>query len=150
LLIQHPRLAPVVGGWIFDMWGHRNPSETYAAVCERVEQRLNDTTLPIAMIALCDGDPVGTASLVPHDLKTRLDLFPWLAAVYVDESRRNLGIGSMLVQSIEELAKDLGIDKLYLFTPDKCSFYRRQGWSFFEETEYLGERKTIMTKDITP
>lgn len=150
-LKNHPHFVPVIGRWIFDMWGYMmDPTDTVETVSSRVGQRLNDKTLPISMIALDDGEPVGTASLVLHDMKTRLDLTPWLAGVYVDEKSRENGVGSMLVQRIEELAGELGIDKLYLFTPDKCSFYGRMGWSFFEETEYRGENKTIMTKDFAP
>ena len=147
-LKNYPHFVPVVAGWIFGKWGHLNPKDTLAAANERVAQRLNDKTLPITLIAHIGGEAVGTASLVTHDMKTRLDLSPWLAAVFVDESKRNLGIGSMLVQRIEELARSLGIDKLYLFTPDKCSFYKRQGWGYLEEADYLGQRETIMTKDL--
>jgi GNAT superfamily N-acetyltransferase len=148
-LKNHPQFVPVVAEWLFNMWGHLDPNDTLAAAAKRVEQRLNENTLPITLIALRGGEAVGTASLFTNDMKTRLDLAPWLAAVYVDESMRNLGIGGMVVHGVEELAKKLGINKLYLFTPDKCSFYGRQGWSFFEETEYLGQPETIMVKEFS-
>ena len=148
-LKNHPRFIPVVAEWLFNKWGHLDPKDTLAAAGKRVEQRLNKSTLPITLIALRNGEAVGTASLFTHDMKTRLDLSPWLAAVYVEERMRNLGIGSMVVRGVEEMARELGIPKLYLITPDKCSFYERQGWSFLEETEYLGHQQTIMAKEFS-
>ena len=120
-LKNHPRFIPVIAAWIFNKWGHLDPSDTLAAAGKRVAQRLNESTLPITLIALRD----------------------------VEERMRNLGIGGMVVRGVEEMARKLGIPKLHLITPDKCSFYERQGWSFLEETEYLGHQQTIMTKEFS-
>ena len=147
-LKNYPHIAPVVGGWLFTQWGHHIEGDTLSAACKRVAGRLNDDRLPLSLIALIEGEPVGTASLFQHDMDTRPELSPWLAGVFVKDGRRNLGVGSKLVSAAEEAAKKLCIGKLYLFTPDKQSFYGRRGWSFFEETQFRGGRVTIMAKTL--
>ena len=45
-------------------------------------------------------------------------------------------------------AKTLGVKKLYLFTPDRMSFYSRLGWKVFGHTECRGEYVTIMSYEL--
>ncbi len=88
------------------------------------------------------------ASIFVQDMSTRPDLTPWLAGVFVAPDQRGKGIGSALVQAIEAKALELGISRLYLFTPDKQHFYARLGWSPLEWTDYRTERVLIMQKDL--
>jgi N-acetylglutamate synthase-like GNAT family acetyltransferase len=108
--------------------------------------QLNRDTIPLTLIALVDQVMVGTASLVAHDMPIRPNLSPWLAAVYVAPEHRQRGIGSRLVQNIEEAAKQLHIPRLYLFTPDRERFYARLGWSIVERPEFWNQPVAIMSK----
>ena len=92
--------------------------------------------------------PVGTASLVIHDVKDRLELSPWLAAVYVPPEHRGKGIGAKLVKSIELLSAQLDVEKLYLFTPDREAFYASMNWTVLERTRYREKDVVIMAKEI--
>ncbi len=89
---------------------------------------------------------VGSAMLVTHDMKTRKDLSPWLAGVYVKPAYRRRGIASRLVTRIENEAALLAIPRLYLYTPSEAAFYARRGWQTLEETEYRGVAVTVMHK----
>lgn len=42
----------------------------------------------------------------------------------------------------------MGVARYYLFTADQVSFYARLGWQPVEETEFRGERVTIMVFEI--
>jgi N-acetylglutamate synthase-like GNAT family acetyltransferase len=77
-----------------------------------------------------------------------MDLTPWLAAVYIKTDCRGLGIGSQLVQALMDEAKILGLERFYLFTPNRASFYARLGWQVLEETAYRGEQVTVMVYEI--
>ena len=83
-----------------------------------------------------------------HDMDTRLDLTPWLASLYVSESRRRQGIGTELVSAIERKAQTLGVETLYLYTPESEVFYSQLGWQVKERTEYHGYPVTLMRKEI--
>ncbi len=83
-----------------------------------------------------------------HDMDTRLNLTPWLAGLYVSAPRRRQGIGAALVSAIEKTAHDLGVEKLYLYTPESENFYLRLGWHVKERTEYHGYPVALMQKEI--
>ena len=91
---------------------------------------------------------MGMASIDPYDMITRPDLSPWLAAVYVAPEFRHNGIGSKLVRAVMQEAVVLGLDRIYLFTPNKINFYNRLGWQFFEHAVYRGEEVVIMQHQV--
>lgn len=105
--------------------------------------------IPITFVAMSEDVLLGSASLIAHDMDTRMDLSPWLASVYVAPRHRNQGVGSALAESAVKEAKELAVKTLYLFTPDRVEFYLRLGWSVFERTEYRGENETIMSLRLT-
>lgn len=145
-LADCPEHLPVVATWIFDTWGHLIPGLTWDLVAAKLHGRLNRDAIPLTLVALQAGLPVGTASLIPDDMSTRPELGPWLASVYVAPEHRRQGIGSQLVGAAEGIARRLGVSPLYLFTPDRERFYARLGWSALETTEYRHEQVVIMSK----
>jgi hypothetical protein len=42
----------------------------------------------------------------------------------------------------------LGVDALYLFTPDKMSFYGRLGWQVLEQMQHRGTDVTVMVYEF--
>ena len=82
------------------------------------------------------------------DMQTRLDLTPWLAAVYVAPERRGAGIGSLLVRAAEDVARRLGVGRLHLFTPDRERFYARLGWHTVEQSHYDNHPVVIMARSL--
>ena len=91
---------------------------------------------------------VGTVSLVEYETDIRTDLNPWVTAVYVHPGYRNRGVGSALMRHIETVAIDLGVEDLYLFTPDKQRMYATLGWKVIEKLAYHRMDVSIMAKDL--
>ena len=141
---DHPATLPIVARWIFDEWSDLSPGSTLQTFIEHLQENCHDNQAPLTLIALLDGDVVGTASLIEYDMDTRRDLSPWLASVYVTPEQRSKGIGTELVQAIVAKAAELRIPKLYLFTPDQEHFYQRLGWRTTEHTDYRGHQVVIM------
>ncbi len=141
---DHPETLPVVARWIFDEWGDLCPGSTLETFIEHLQENCHDDQVPLTLIALLDGEVVGTASLIEYDMDTRHDLTPWLASVYVTPAQRGKGFGTKLVQAIVAKAREFKVPKLYLFTPDQEHFYRRLGWQPQEYTDYRGHNVVIM------
>jgi predicted N-acetyltransferase YhbS len=125
-----------------------SPGGTVETLAEQLKSHLSQDKLPLALVAVSGAEAVGSASLRTHDMKTRKDLSPWLASVYVPVDQRNRGIGARLVAAIEEKARALGFAVLYLWTEGKENFYARLGWTVVDRVEYLGEQAVIMRKQL--
>ena len=102
-------------------------------------------TLP--WVAVSGGKLLGSASLIPHDMDSRMELTPWLASVFVDPELRKQGIGSALVRYVVEEARSRGYQTIYLYTPDRISFYEGLGWTFMERADQKGHPVDIIMID---
>lgn len=148
-LAEHPHLIPALAEWHHAEWAHLNPGDTVEARISRMQKLLAKEQVPTAFVALQGETLLGSASLIDNDMDTRKDLWPWLASVYVAPEFRDRGVGSALVQRVVDEARGLGVETLYLFTPDRESLYARIGWKVIERTEYRGEQVVVMELPIS-
>lgn len=145
---EHRAALPEIVGWLHAEWGHLMPDSSAKKLESIFEARVTHLQIPEAFVALLNGKIVGTASLVSHDLPSRKDLTPWLAAVYVKPEARDRGIGSRLVRAVMDEVAQLELPCFYLITPDRSEFYARLGWQEIDKTEYRAERVSIMVYEI--
>jgi len=149
-LADYPQFLPTVANWVYTEWGHHNPLLTLQDFEGTFRTHLARGAIPLTVIALLDDLPAGTASIRVEDMDIHPELSPWLAAVYVPTDHRNKGIGSKLVGAIENIARSLGIGRLYLWTPDKEHFYSQLNWSVIERPVHLHQKVVLMAKTILP
>jgi GNAT superfamily N-acetyltransferase len=147
-LAGHNHVILTLASWIREEWGHSFLEATFEELRADLERRTTLHTIPETFVALEGDRLVGTASLVTHDMSIRLGLSPWLSAVYVPPEFRNRGIGSKLVRRAMQEAEILGVEQLYLFTPDRMRFYTRLGWNILEQMEYHGQDVVVMRYKI--
>lgn len=143
-LADHLTYVPILARWHYAQWSTLEPGLTV----EQWEARLQSHSrkqIPTTFIAYSGEILLGSASLIAHDMDTRMDLSPWLASVYVAPDHRRHGTGTALVRRVAEEAKGLGVEALYLFTPDKEGFYARRGWSVIERTRYRAHQIVVMS-----
>ncbi len=97
------------------------------------------------------GGPIGSVSLVEHDLPDRPEfaqLTPWVAGTYVVAEERGQGVGSALMRHVVDEARRLGLPELFLYTSAARVFYERLGWVGFRDDVYEGEQVTLMTTRV--
>jgi GNAT superfamily N-acetyltransferase len=105
---------------------------------------------PQTFVLLVDDRPVGTASLVAHDLDERPDLTPWLAGVFVVPEARGRGHVVHLIQAVEVACRSAGVGTVWLHTADAERVYARAGWYTVEVIQREGRRPvTLMRRDLT-
>ncbi|WP_323783587.1 GNAT family N-acetyltransferase [Leisingera sp.] len=96
---------------------------------------MNRDQLPIAVVAVSkDGQILGTAALKLESLGSEHFDGPWLAAVVVDPDFRGHGIGTSLIQAVEEQARRLGFAKIYTSTDAASSIVEKRGWKCLNHT----------------
>lgn len=143
-LADRPDLVPTVAGWLYHQFGHLNPGASLERAVARVSERLRTQGSPMALIALDNGQPVGTASLIDHDCEDRPDLSPWLASVYVRPEWRRTGLGSQLCRAVAGHARASGHERIYLFTPDMQPFFATMGWQELQTQRHHGRVVSVM------
>ncbi len=73
-----PVLVRTVSEWHQAEWGHLSERTTEDRIAEFAE---HGRAVPQTQLATLKGEPVGTASLLVHDMDILPDLTPWLASV---------------------------------------------------------------------
>jgi GNAT superfamily N-acetyltransferase len=151
-LADHPQAVPILAQWLFEEWGHRSPDGSVDGITHNLQDRLQRDRLPLALVALGDHEPIGTVSLKLLEFEIRPQYEHWLGSLYVLETNRRRGVGSLLVEATADAARRLVIEELYLYTRHRESerLYAGLGWTEVEQTMYRGRRAVIMKRIIQP
>jgi predicted N-acetyltransferase YhbS len=144
-LADHPEFLSILAAWQHAEWGYLRPGDTIEARTKRLRGEGERGRIPLTVVAHENGEVLGSASLIPHDMDTRMELSPWLAGVFVGPDYRRKGIGAQLVRRIMAEAASLEVPILYLYTVHSENFYSALGWSLQEHTTYRGQDVAIMT-----
>ena len=72
---------------------------------------------------------IGCAGLITNDFISRMDLYPWICALYVEEKYRGNAYGSLLLEQAKRDSKAAGLQKVYLCT-DHIGYYENYGFTY--------------------
>lgn len=104
--------------------------------------------LPQWYLLVEDDEIIGGIGLGTNDFISRMDLWPWLVALYIEEKHRGHAYGKRLIDRVEADAKSLGYDHLYLSTHLE-NFYETYGYSVIGPGYHpWGESSTIYGKAL--
>jgi predicted N-acetyltransferase YhbS len=125
-LYAAPQHAEQVIDWLWQAFGDGLARDFFASV---VTYSQTPDALPLTFIATEGDRLLGTVGLWRCDLITRQDLYPWLAALYVDEAARGQGLAGKLQQYVQRYAAESGHRELHLWSACR-DFYERYGWHY--------------------
>jgi GNAT superfamily N-acetyltransferase len=107
----------------------------------------SESTLPVGLVVLEHGVPIGIGALKAESLPTHRHLHPWVGAGYVLPARRRMGIGAKLLAALANQAHNLGYRSLYCATSTAIELLRRSGWVEVERTEHEGKSLVIFRRN---
>lgn len=76
-----------------------------------------------------DGTPLGTIALEANSVGSETAAGPWLAAFLVDPDRGKQGLGSRLIEGVENEAQRLGFTEIFTSTDSGQQLLERRNWS---------------------
>ena len=95
-----------------------------------IEHSINTKSpLPLWYLLMEGEVVIGCAGLITNDFISRMDLYPWICALYVEEKYRGNAYGSLLLEQAKRDSKAAGLEKVYLCT-DHIGYYENYGFTY--------------------
>lgn len=140
---ESPKDAERALFWALDLWGDHYPNyspqdwaDFYSHSLDSDYESWIGNGQELVFIAKRNEEVVGTIGLVDFDeLEEFRHLTPWIAAFIVNPDLRGQGIGSKILELLENKAQSLGIGMLHLWTEDQSNFYSKRGYRLVASTQ---------------
>jgi GNAT superfamily N-acetyltransferase len=117
--LQHPEYTSQAISYIQKRWAIPSTMKFY-------EDSISHSSSPLPQwyILYTDNEIIGCAGLITNDFISRMDLYPWICDLYVEEKFRGHNYSKLLIDTIKEDAKAAGYKNLYCATDHKRFFER--------------------------
>src|SRR5437762_11823833 len=148
-LSECPEHLETVGLWIHnEWWSKRYDSPEVVLSWLRMHKTLD--AVPYSVVALTEGEPVGSCCVIENDCVHRPQYAPWVAAVYVRPEFRRRGIASMILQEAASVAARAGVKCLFIdCLAVTAPVSEKSGWAIHER-EGGGKESVVMLREIDP
>ena len=135
---KQPEYAEQAIAYFAKRWGNQRIYEDCI-----VNSLATTSPLPVWYLLMDGKQIVGGVGLITNDFISRMDLWPWLCALYIEKKYRGQNLGNLLMAQAKEDAADMGMDTLYLCTDHK-GYYEKVGFSYIGDGYHpWGERSRI-------
>lgn len=88
-----------------------------------------------------DQQIIGCTGLITNDFISRMDLYPWLCALFIDLKHRGNNYASLLINEAKKDSKAFGFKHLNLCT-DHIGYYEKLGFSYLGQGYHPWEEET--------
>ncbi len=153
---QSPQDAPQALSWALELWGdhypnysHQDWANFYTPSALSQYESWEGNGQEIVFMAKRADELVGTIALVDFDdLEEFRHLKPWIAAFIVNPQLRGEGIGTTILNILEERAVSFGVEALYLWTEDQSAFYNKRGFHILATSKLGNLDIDVMRKSL--
>lgn len=124
---ENPSIKEKATDYIISIWANNINEMVYRDCIDSM--MVSSTSIPQWAVLMDHDQIVGCIGLVMNDFISRMDLWPWIVAVYVAPSHRKSGNAFKLLEWACQQAKDGGFKSVYLAT-DLDGFYEKAGFEY--------------------
>ena len=120
----------------YNHWVKYNPKMEKENTMYKFTKLYTKDELPFGIALINDDNNiVGFCVFKIENLKKYPEFYPWLSDVMIFEEYRGKGYGKTLLQYGEKILKELGYNKIYVWTDQAPDFYKKLGFSYKQEVE---------------
>jgi len=123
-LKNNPHAIPALANIWYEVLGKIWMPEIGIEEIESLSYKELNQNMPLTYIALYGEIPVGLCTLELNG-GIRPDLKPWIGDLVIDPKYQKQGIGKKLLDIAIQKAKELGFEKVYLFTFDRFVIFSK-------------------------
>lgn len=117
-------------------WKQFNKALDFEEIADNFKNQLTKTEgLPMGYACYNDDILVGFCTLKKENLKKYPEIYPWISSVMIFDEYRHQGYGTKMLEEVANKAKELGYDKVYLWTDQASDFYKKIGYSYLQKVE---------------
>ena len=99
-------------------------------------------------VAMDEDKIIGHASFMKTDYYSLPDVFPWISTVFVTEEYRGMKISGLMINFINQYAKELGFKKTYI-PSEYFGIYEKYGYKYIKDIiNYGGEKDHLFSKKL--
>ncbi len=125
---ENPEYKDIAIQYFQEKWANENTKIIYEDCISN--STTTNNPLPHWYLLLDSSEKIiGCAGLITNDFISRMDLYPWICALYIDERQRGNAYGSLLLEKAKADAKKGGFSHLYLCT-GHVGYYEKYGFSY--------------------
>lgn len=140
-LRESPELKNDLTKYLQLQWANDETNELYRDCLEHATTE--NLALPMWYALEDEGEIIGCAGLIPNDFISRMDLMPWLCALFIDEAYRGENLSRLIIDQIKKDTQKLGYQKLYLCT-DHVGLYEKMNFTYIGDGFHpWGEKSRI-------
>jgi len=145
---ENPEYLEQAIAYIQSKWANRRNKKVYEdCLTHSIGAK---SSLPIWYLLLDSDTIIGCAGLVTNDFISRMDLSPWLVALFIEKKYRGRSLGNLLMSQAKEDVAKMGLEKLYLSTDHK-GYYEKYGFSYIGDGYHpWGESSRIYECALSP
>ena len=149
LLSKNKDFIPEIVKWYYEEWGHSDYVNSIEEEINKLSIFLNEDKLPLILTAIEGDILVGVAQLKFFEMDIYPELEHWLGGVYVASDYRRRGIAKLIVEESKNVARKVGVQKLYLQTEYiDGGIYSQLGWKLVDKLIYNNVNVAVMELEL--
>lgn len=122
---ENPDFKDLAIKYFQSKWGNEDSNMVYE---DCITHCINaEAPLPQWYLLMDKDNIIGCAGLITNDFISRMDLYPWICALFIEKEYRGRSYGALLIEKAKGDARQSGFPNLYLCS-DHVGYYEKYGF----------------------